>query len=124
MTSATIVSWRSAAALGMLAVYGPFLLMALYTLAFVSCGHCKTTVWMLLPCAPGLFPVEGARQALGVSRWGEGLTFVAAFAVSLTAVGLLMRLVRRGGRLRWIVPGVAFVAFSFCAFGVLSMIRA
>ena len=116
--------WRNAAALGSLAVYGPFLVMALYTLGFVRCDHCKKTVWMLLPCGPGLFPVEGARQALEVSRWGEGLTFVAAFAVSLAAVGLLVPLIRRGGRLLWIVIALTFVAFSFCAFGVLAMIRA
>ena len=34
--------------------YAPFGIMAIYTLRFVACPHCKKTVWEILPLAPGL----------------------------------------------------------------------
>src|SRR5688572_47046 len=43
---------------GAVAIYGPFLLMVLYTLFFVSCNHCKWTAFYLLPCGPGLWLAE------------------------------------------------------------------
>src|SRR5688500_14824917 len=62
--AATKASWKRAYLLGCLAIYGPFIAMGTYTLLYVSCSHCKAAAWMLLPCGPGLVPVEMARQWL------------------------------------------------------------
>ncbi len=124
MTAASVASWRRAIGLGCLAVYGPFLLMAFYTLAFVSCPHCKAAVWMLLPCAPGLLPTAAGRHWLALFHPSEALMFSLALIVSLATVLFLASLIRRGGWLRPASVVIGFAVFSVCAFRTLSLIRA
>src|SRR5262245_27000153 len=92
--AASAPSWKIAVGLSLLAVYGPFLVMALYALGFVSCSHCKATTCKVLPCAPGLLPVAAARHLF---RLPQSLTFTLAFFVSVAMVLALTGLVRRGG---------------------------
>ena len=124
MSKMSLTSWKRAAGLSCLTVYGPFVVMAIYTLLFVSCNHCKTAAWKLLPCAPGLFLVELGRSLLDLPRTGEALWFALAFVASLAALFVLSWLVKRGPRLRWTAVVVALTIFSIAAIGTLAMIRA
>ena len=117
------IAYKTAMGLSCVAVYGPFVVMALYTLMFVSCSHCKATAWKLLPCAPGLIFVELGRASLDVSRPDDGVWFALAAIVSLAIVLALSWLLQYGPRTRWVSLGVAVAAFSLVAFGTLSMIR-
>jgi hypothetical protein len=123
MTKALAISWKRAAGLSCLAVFGPFIVMAIYTLLFVSCSHCKRTAWTLLPCAPGLLPIEAGRRLLDLSRPADGINFALAFIVSLAMIFTLACLLRRGRRLRFAGVSVALAVFSIFAFCTLSMIR-
>ena len=123
-TKVLAISWKSAVGLACLAVYGPFIVMATYTLLFVSCSHCKTTAWTLLPCAPGLLPIVAGQRLLGLPRPTYALGFALAFIVSLVMTFTLACLVRRGRRLRFAGVTIAFAVFSIFAFCTLSMIRA
>jgi hypothetical protein len=119
-----ILSWNKAAGLAVGAVYGPFVVMALYTLAFVKCGHCKKAVWTLMPSGPGLLPMELGRRALNVTMSGEWVGLTSAFGVAVLMVWGLAWVVRQGPRARRIGLGIGMVIFSLAAFAVLSMIRA
>jgi hypothetical protein len=82
------------------------------------------TVWQLLPCAPGLLPVEAARLRLGLPRPSDTVSFVFAMFVSLAAICLLAFLVRRGGGLRLAAVAVALATFCTFAIRTLAAIRA
>ena len=117
------MSWNRAAGLACLAVYGPFLLMAIYTVLFVSCSHCKATVWMLLPCAPGLFPVEGMRRLLNLSRPDDTIAFIFAFVACVLIVLMLTYFMRRTRWLRLTTFAVTLGLSTLLAIGTLSLIR-
>lgn len=117
-------SWKGAVGLASLVVYGPFLVMATYSLIFVACPHCKSTAWMLLPAAPGLIPWEATRLSLDLPGVLNALGFIPQFLGSLAMVWGLAALVRRGQRLRWVAVGVAIALVSIFAFITLSMILA
>lgn len=116
---------KTAHLLAMLTVYGPFVAMATYTLAFVDSSHCKKTTWALLPFEPGIVPYEFARHWLDFSRADENVTFVLCFVISaLFALGLAW--VFRTRAIWWQVPcAVAMLALGvFGAVVVLAMLRA
>jgi hypothetical protein len=116
-------SWKRAVGLASLAVYGPFFIMAVFTLLFISCYHCKQTTWLLLPSGPGMLPLESARVWLNFPRLSDLPLFLLAFLIALTFVAGLAWVVRLGKKSRMISLIVAFIACSACAFGLLSAIR-
>jgi hypothetical protein len=123
MTRLSAMSWNRAAAFSCLAVYGPSLLMAIYTLLFVSCSHCKATVWMLLPCAPGLLPVETLRRLLNLPRPDDTIAFLFAFLTCISIVFLLTLLIRRGKWLRLTTIALTVALSTLCAIATLGLIR-
>lgn len=124
MIKTSAISWERAAGLSCLAVYGPFVVTATYALLFVSCSHCKKTAWTLLPCAPGLLPLEAGRRLLDLPRPSDALGFALAIIISFAIILALTCLVRRGRRLRLAGLALAIAVFSTFAFCTLSMIRA
>lgn len=123
-TRSGLISWPKALAWSMGAVYGPFVLTALYALGFVSCSHCKQAAWSLLPCAPGLIPMEFSSRLLDLPRFGNGLGFVVAFLLTMAVIGGLARLVRMGTGVRYASAGIVFGLTAVAAYCTLSMIRA
>jgi hypothetical protein len=117
--------WKRAYVISWSAVYVPFISMAVYTLRCVSCSHCKTTAWTVLPYAPALLPVEIARRGLDLPRLSDSIWFVVALFVSATIVIALAWLIRTRGRW-WRVSGVV-TTLAYCAYAALAtlaMIRA
>jgi DNA-directed RNA polymerase subunit RPC12/RpoP len=113
--------WPGAIGLSVLVVYGPFLVLALYALGFVPCAHCRAATWTILPCAPGLLPVDAARLWIDLP---QSLRYTLAFVVSLAMVLSLSGLVRHGGWLRLAAALLALATFSGCAVAILAMIQA
>lgn len=124
MTSPSGISWKGAFGIATLAVYGPFLVMGTYVLLFVSCSHCKTAVWTLLPLAPGILPTEVGLRLLHVPRPSDLLGFACAALMSLALVSGLALLARRGRESRTASIIVAVALSSALAYGMLSVIRA
>jgi len=124
MTTGSPRSWKGAAGLASVAAYGPFVAMAIYMSLFVPCPHCKRTAWTLLPCGPGLLPLEAVRDWLHLPRPSDAIGFLLAFIVSLATVLLLACLIRRGGWLRFAGLAVALATFSFSAILLFAIIRA
>jgi|SRR5688572_3522790 len=117
------LSWKRALGISCLPIYGPFILMATYTLLFVSCSHCKKTAWFLLAWAPGLLPVEAGRHLFDLPRFPDSLSFALAFVTSLAfvaAVAVLLRRSRKSGL--WGIA-LALALASFFAVCTLAMIR-
>jgi hypothetical protein len=119
----TGISWKRAAGLAALGVYGPFVVMAVCTLLFVSCDHCKKTVWLLLPSGPGLIPLEAARSWLSFPR-PDGLPlFLLAFLIGLSMVAALVWLIRLGRRSHQVSLTLALIISSLSAYGLMGAIR-
>jgi hypothetical protein len=116
---------RTAFLAALSAVYGPFVVMATYTYLFVDCSHCKKTTWALLPCEPGLIPLEVARRWLDFPRLGSDLEPVASFLIAVAMViGLTWVLRTRGWWWRVCSVFAMLVLCSYCAFVVLALVRA
>jgi ABC-type transporter Mla maintaining outer membrane lipid asymmetry permease subunit MlaE len=84
-------SWRRAFALAAGVIYMPQLVMCLYTLAFVSCAHCKKAVGMVAPLAPGVFCYQLAQSLTGFTHH-----FTGSLGVVLTAAVLAIVAAGRG----------------------------
>ncbi len=97
--------------------------MALYTLLFVSCSHCKACAWTLLAWSPGLLPVEAGRHWLDLPRPADAISFALAFIVTVSMVLSLAWLIRRSRWVRFTSIAVALVMFSVFATCTLAMIR-
>lgn len=121
--SRLVPSWKTAG-LGCLAVYGPFVVMALYVLAFVSCSHCKAMSWTVLPIGPGLPLAYLLRHSTEGLLGSETAQFVLAGALALAMV-LVPAVVGRFGRW-WLFGSVALILCLNCfqALAVLALIRA
>lgn len=118
-------SWKRAYLLACLAVYGPFIVMATYTLLYVSCSHCKSAAWMVLPYGPGLVPVEVARRWLDLPRPSDTLWFaVALFVSGAMVIGLAWLIRRRSWWWRALSAAAALTYGTFAAIGILAAIRA
>ncbi|MCD6049833.1 MAG: hypothetical protein K0Q55_1236 [Verrucomicrobia bacterium] len=118
------LSWKRATAYATLVIYSPFVIMAFCTLLFVDCYHCKQTAFILLPCGPGLFPLEFLRSLLSFQSPGDLYWFATAFLFTLGEIFLLASLLRRGGWFLRAGMATAFIIFSIIAYCTLSMIRA
>lgn len=119
------LTWPCALALAVGAVYGPQLLMGLFTLAAVDCSHCRATIWKMLAITPGiellLLPWLGFRFH---SPFGDFVNITIVAMLSLLIVTGLALLLRRWANWRWWVFGGVFLLFSFGAFVLLCLIRA
>jgi hypothetical protein len=107
------------------AVYGPFLAMALYTLAFVECTHCKAAAWSMLPYGPALIPLMLSVRLLGIPAVGDSLSIALGLAVCAGIVAVLARLLH--GRRRWLQTLIAATALALSgvsAYVLLALIRA
>jgi hypothetical protein len=118
------MSWRRALGWAGLAVYGPFVLMAVGSLIWVSCDHCQATAWKLLPIGPGLLPVVLTRRLVDIGRYPEGLTFAIAAGVALLEVVDVAWVVRRSPRWRVWTLGVGLLCNAGFAYATLMAIRA
>ncbi len=97
--------------------------MALYARGFVSSSYAQSMMWKLLPCAPGLLPVEAFRRLLGLPRPDDSTVFAWALAFTLLVVAMLAALTRRGGWRRNTSLAAAAVLSGISAFCVLSMLQ-
>jgi hypothetical protein len=107
------------------AVYGPHLLMGLYTLAAVSCEHCRVTAWKFLIIAPGVELAVLPAMLFGFrSPFAEVVNLVIASVLSLLILAAGTALLRPRSRMSWILFMVLFLLFALGAFTLLAMIRA
>jgi len=107
------------------AVYGPFVVMAVYMTLYVEWLHCKAAAWTMFPYGPGFVTGELARSLWGIHLpWGV-LRIALADLVSVAMVAGLTWFAKSLGRW-WRIAGLAVVVAycSFCAFGLMALIRA
>lgn len=97
--------------------------MALYALGFVSSSYVQSMMWKLLPCAPGLLPVEALRRLISLPRPGDHSAFAWALVLTLFVIAVLAALVRCGGWLRPASLAAAAVGSGACAFSLLSALQ-
>lgn len=116
-------TWRRQYLVAWAALYAPFFAMASYTLAWVPCDHCKTTVWSMLPYGPGLMPVGWAWQVFHHSRPPDGPWFAASLCVSMVTLAVLIWLLRRRIWLGIAMLSVTAAYTSFAAAVLLAMVR-
>ncbi len=117
------LSWKRATAYAALTLYAPFVIMAFCTLLFVDCYHCKQTAFILLPCGPGLFPLEFVRSQLSYQSPGDAIWLSTVFLFAFGEIFLLASLLRKGGWFLRAGMAIAFIIFSLIAYCTLSMIR-
>ena len=119
----TARSWWCAALPTACAIYGPQLLMCLYTLFWVSCGHCKLAVWQVAPIAPGLFLYETGRRILDLPHFSSEIGITLTIALSVLVLAALTAWVRHAGRwwLAILIP--VTLASGFLAVALLGAIR-
>lgn len=123
MLPAPTMTWRRATGLAALVIYVPFVMMAAYILAFISCDHCKKAACVLLPTGPGMIPIEVTRQWLNLSHPPEALGFALALVVSAAIVLLFAWPIRLGKWPRYTTLIIAFALSCIAAFGLYSAIR-
>lgn len=105
------------------AVYGPFLVLALYMSFYVACSHCKSSAWMLLPGGPGVVLVEMGRRLLDLGRFSDAFLIALAMAASIL---LTAALVWFQGRAKWIsffTFSLVLLASSYFALALYAVIR-
>jgi hypothetical protein len=98
-------------------VYGPFIVMATYTLLYVSCSHCKETTWAVLPYGPGMVPVMLMAHWLGLPDYSQPASIAPAAAIALGLVAGLTWVTRRA-HFAWKVLGVIGV-LALSAYGAV-----
>jgi hypothetical protein len=116
-------SWTKAWLLACLATYGPFVVIALYTLAFVSCPHCKRTYCSLLPLSPGLLASFITAGALTILKSAFVLYSISSLYSLLMLFGIAS-LVRRSGAWCHATLGISAALFFVLALLTLALIRA
>jgi len=97
--------------------------MAIYTVLFVSCPHCKAATWQILPIAPGVVPGFLFQMKVMHLR-GEGALWITSGAFELLALAGLSCFLRRGGRWRVAGASATLVIASLLALATLAIIRA
>jgi hypothetical protein len=109
----------------LVAIWGPFVVMATYMVLFVDCSHCKEAAWSMLPYAPGLVMLELAHHLIDLPRLDGSMSYFASLLCSFAVlVGLTWIVQSCGGWLRITSLVVALGLFAFCAFGLMAAIRA
>lgn len=115
--------WWKAIGLSVAIVLLPFVFMAIYTVLFVSCPHCKRAAWQFLPVAPGIVP--GFLFQMHVTHLRTEWAFwITSVVFGLLMLGGLSFFIRRGGR--WRVAAIITMLFTASLFAVaaLAIIRA
>lgn len=117
--------WRAAFRWSIAAAFGPFMALAVYTTAFISCSHCMAASWQLLPCGPGIVLIELARQWLRLPHPGDAAGMWLSLFLAVVMVAVLTWLIRRR-RWWWQAANLLVVASlqSLCAIGLLAAIQA
>lgn len=117
--------WRTAYLLAWGTVYGPFVVMATYMLLYVECSHCKAAAWQMLPYGPGIVLAEIVRRLVGLSRLDGVVEFGVALVLSVAFVAALTWYLKSVGRILRALGVMLVGGFcSFCAFGLMALIRA
>jgi hypothetical protein len=98
--------------------------MGVYTLLFVSCGHCKAVAWQFMPLAPGLVVWELTRSLLRLPHLGNAVGMSVSGAVTLLMLFGMAALLRRGGRWRMALWATAALVSAVGAVMLLALIRA
>ena len=119
----TPLAWWKAVGLSVAGLYVPFVAMATYTSLFVSCPHCKKTVWQILPFAPGFMPGWLGLQWITHSATELSLWITTGIIVILMLMGLSF-MMRRGGRWRVTTMATMLIVVSLLAVMTLAIIRA
>lgn len=115
--------WLVAYSMAIGSVYGPYVVMTLYTQFFVDCDHCRHATRNMLAFAPGLLPVDLAQRALGISRQGDWIWFSASMFFTLIWVTGLAWLIRR---IFWFGVPAATISFGiscWLAYVLLALIQ-
>jgi hypothetical protein len=118
-------SLRLAYLTALVAIWGPFIVMATYMVLFVACSHCKEAAWSMLPYSPGLVLLELAHHLVDLPRLDGSISYAASLLVSFAVLAGLTWIVQScGWWLRAFILVVAWAFFAFCAFGLMAAIRA
>lgn len=115
--------WQRAVGLALAVLYGPQLAMCFYTLFWVGCGHCKRTVWVVVPMAPGLFLHEWTRQVAGLPHSSSAAGIAASIGLSAVVVGGLTAWLRCAGRWRMPLGFLVALAAAALAAALLAAVR-
>lgn len=105
------------------AVYAPFVAVALFTLLAVPCPHCKQTVWVILPVAPGLFAGGwGLRQISHALP--SAAPWIVSCVLSVLAVAGVAFALPKARRLKWpVIIGTLVIATALAVLNLM-LIRA
>ena len=115
--------WWKAIGLSVAIVYLPFVVLAIYTVLFVSCPHCKSAAWQILPIAPGVVP--GFLFQMHVTHLRAAWAFwITSGVFELLVLAGLSFFIRRGGRWRVAAIITMLVTASLFAVAALAIIRA
>lgn len=99
--------WRTALLLSAAANYGPFVVVALFALKFVSSSHARRTIWELAPCGTAFLPTGHLYRMLNIPGNNDWLVYGHSLALTLFIVVGLSWLLRK---VRW----AGFVALALC----------
>ncbi len=117
-------SWKRAYSLAWASAYLPFVAMAGYALAYVSCSNCKKAACEIVPFGPGLMPVELVRHTFGLGRPADTVLFVASVFITAALVAILTWALRTRARGMGAVVAIATAGYcTFAAVVILAMIR-
>lgn len=117
-------SWRSAFAWAIAGLYGPQLIICLYTVAAASCSHCKKTIWMVAPVGPGLFLHAWIKQLPALRDFFQANQFIISGLLSILLLGGVTLLHHRFPRVRIVLFFITFSGSMIAALGLLAAIRA
>jgi len=106
------------------AIYGPFVAAAIYALAFESSSNVSSGMWQLLPWAPGLLHVEATCRIFDIPRPPESISFAWAFVSTLFTVFAQAWVLRQVRWLGYVSLAGSVLWFSFCAIGLMALLRA
>jgi len=116
-------AWWQVVVLSIAIMYLPFVVVAIYTVLFVACPHCKRAAWQFLPLAPGMVPSALFQMHVTHLRSGWAFWFTSV-VFELLMLGGLSFFIRRGGRWRAAAIITMLVTASLLAAAALAIIRA
>lgn len=106
-TSKPPMRWRTALLLSAAANYGPFVVVALLALKFVSSSHARRTIWELAPCGTAFLATDQLYRTLNIPGNNDWLMYGHSLALTLFIVVGLAWVLRKAHR-------VGFLALAAC----------